>query len=113
MSVAELLENNKAYVAAKTADQQAEDYIHAKTAIITCMDPRVNIEAALQLSPYRGGKSAAIIRNAAGRFVPSADARPLVIIQELANVEEIMVVHHTGMSCINYPPHHPHISPYI
>jgi len=63
---------------------------HARTAIITCMDPRI------QLSKALGSQAEAsfVIRNGGGRVTDDV-FRSLVLCTRVLNVTEIMIFHHT------------------
>lgn len=85
----ELLENNRAY-----ADALVEQHLDLRPAralaIVTCMDSRLNVFAALGL---RDG-DAHVLRNAGGVITDDA-IRSLAISQRLLGTREIMLVHHT------------------
>ncbi|MHB1244778.1 MAG: beta-class carbonic anhydrase [Gaiellaceae bacterium] len=85
----ELLENNRAY-----ADGLVEQHLDLRPAralaIVTCMDSRLNVFAALGL---RDG-DAHVLRNAGGVITDDA-IRSLAISQRLLGTREIMLVHHT------------------
>ncbi|MHB1241788.1 MAG: beta-class carbonic anhydrase [Gaiellaceae bacterium] len=85
----ELLENNRAY-----ADALVEQHLDLRPAralaIVTCMDSRLNVFAALGL---RDG-DAHVLRNAGGAITDDA-IRSLAISQRLLGTREIMLVHHT------------------
>jgi carbonic anhydrase len=87
--VDELLENNRAY-----ADALVEQHLDLRPAralaIVTCMDSRLNVFAALGL---RDG-DAHVLRNAGGVITDDA-IRSLAISQRLLGTREIMLVHHT------------------
>jgi carbonic anhydrase len=85
----DLLENNRAY-----ADALVEQHLDLRPAralaIVTCMDSRLNVFAALGL---RDG-DAHVLRNAGGAITDDA-IRSLAISQRLLGTREIMLVHHT------------------
>jgi carbonic anhydrase len=85
----DLLENNRAY-----ADALVEQHLDLRPAralaIVTCMDSRLNVFAALGL---RDG-DAHVLRNAGGVITDDA-IRSLAISQRLLGTREIMLVHHT------------------
>ena len=85
----ELLENNRAH-----ADALVEQHLDLRPAralaIVTCMDSRLNVFAALGL---RDG-DAHVLRNAGGVITDDA-IRSLAISQRLLGTREIMLVHHT------------------
>lgn len=87
--VDELLENNRAY-----ADALVEQHLDLRPAralaIVTCMDSRLNVFAALGL---RDG-DAHVLRNAGGVITDDA-IRSLAISQRLLGTREIMLIHHT------------------
>lgn len=87
--VDELLENNRSY-----ADALVEQHLDLRPAralaIVTCMDSRLNVFAALGL---RDG-DAHVLRNAGGVITDDA-IRSLAISQRLLGTREIMLVHHT------------------
>jgi carbonic anhydrase len=85
----ELLENNRAY-----ADALVEQHLDLRPAralaIVTCMDSRLNVFAALGLQDG----DAHVLRNAGGVITDDA-IRSLAISQRLLGTREIMLVHHT------------------
>lgn len=85
----DLLENNRAY-----ADALVEQHLDLRPAralaIVTCMDSRLNVFAALGL---RDG-DAHVLRNAGGVITDDA-IRSLAISQRLLGTREIMLIHHT------------------
>ena len=87
--VDELLENNRVY-----ADGLVEQHLDLRPAralaIVTCMDSRLNVFAALGL---RDG-DAHVLRNAGGVITDDA-IRSLAISQRLLGTREIMLIHHT------------------
>jgi carbonic anhydrase len=92
----ELIENNLAYAEA-FRNGDAPTTPARKLAVVTCMDARLNVYAALGL---REGE-AHVIRNAGG--VITADGiRSLAISQRLLGTEEIMVIHHTGCGMLSF-----------
>jgi carbonic anhydrase len=92
----EMLENNAAYVASfDKADLPLPPA--KKTAVVACMDARLNVYGALGL----GEGDAHVIRNAGG--VVTADAiRSLAISQRLLGTEEIILIHHTGCGMLTF-----------
>jgi len=87
--VDELLENNRAH-----ADALVEQHLDVRPAralaIVTCMDSRLNVFAALGL---RDG-AAHVLRNAGGVITDDA-IRSLAISQRLLGTREVMLIHHT------------------
>ncbi|HUP31834.1 MAG TPA: carbonic anhydrase [Gaiellaceae bacterium] len=85
----ELLENNRAH-----ADALVEQHLDVRPAralaVVTCMDSRLNVFAALGL---RDG-DAHVLRNAGGVITDDA-IRSLAISQRLLGTREIMLIHHT------------------
>ena len=85
----DLLENNRAY-----ADALVEQHLDLRPAralaIVTCMDSRLNVFAALGLQDG----DAHVLRNAGGVITDDA-IRSLAISQRLLGTREIMLVHHT------------------
>ena len=68
-----------------------------KTAVVACMDARLNVYGALGLSEG----DAHVIRNAGG--VISDDAiRSLAISQRLLGTEEIILIHHTDCGMLTF-----------
>jgi len=68
-----------------------------KTAIVACMDARLNIYGALGLSEG----DAHVIRNAGGVVTDDA-IRSLAISQRLLGTEEIILIHHTGCGMLTF-----------
>lgn len=62
----------------------------ARMAIITCMDPRIQLSKALG----RQAEGSFVLRNAGGRITDDV-LRSLVLCTRLLNVTEIAVLHHT------------------
>ena len=87
--IEELLENNRAYVAAHAPDHLATEPARRLT-IVTCMDSRLDVLAALGL----GIGDAHVLRNAGG--VVSDDViRSLAISQRKLGTRSVMLIHHT------------------
>ena len=92
----ELLANNRRY-----ADALAGSHLDVRPAralaIVTCMDSRLNVFAALGLRDGEGH----VLRNAGGVITDDV-IRSLAISQRLLGTREIMLVHHTdcGMQTI-------------
>ena len=68
-----------------------------KVAVVACMDSRVDVFAALGLTPGE----AHVIRNAGG-LVTEDTIRSLAISQHLMGTEEILVIHHTGCGMLSF-----------
>ena len=61
--------------------------------VVSCLDPRASPERFLQFEP--GSREAAILRNLGGRAAECVN--DIVALDTLVGLEEIMIVHHTGM----------------
>jgi carbonic anhydrase len=85
----ELLTNNRSYADALT-DTHLDVRPARALAIVTCMDSRLNVFAALGL---RDGE-AHVLRNAGGVITDDV-VRSLAVSQRLLGTREIMLVHHT------------------
>jgi carbonic anhydrase len=93
----ELLQSNASY-AADFGDKGSLAAPPArKVAVVTCMDARINVYAALGLSEG----DAHVIRNAGGAVSDDA-IRSLAISQRLLGTEEIVVIHHTGCGMLTF-----------
>ena len=92
----DLLANNEAYAA--SFDQGDLPVPPAlKTAVVACMDARLDVHALLGI--HEG--DAHVIRNAGG--VVSDDAiRSLAISQRLLGTEEIILIHHTDCGMLSF-----------
>jgi carbonic anhydrase len=86
----ELLANNRAFAAASPA-RQLDARPSRQLAVVTCMDSRLEILAALGL---RDGE-AHVLRNAGG-VVTDDVIRSLAISQRRLGTREVMLIHHTG-----------------
>jgi carbonic anhydrase len=95
-STDELLANNERYAA--SFDKGDLPLPPAKrTAVVACMDARLNVHGLLGLSEG----DAHVIRNAGG--VVTEDAiRSLAISQRLLGTEEIILIHHTGCGMLTF-----------
>jgi carbonic anhydrase len=92
----DLLANNAAYVDAfDKADLPLPPA--RKTAIVACMDARLNIYGALGLQEG----DCHVIRNAGGVVTDDA-IRSLAISQRLLGTEEIILIHHTGCGMLTF-----------
>jgi carbonic anhydrase len=69
----------------------------SKTAIVACMDARLNVYGALGLSEG----DAHVIRNAGGVVTDDA-IRSLAISQRLLGTEEIILIHHTDCGMLTF-----------
>jgi carbonic anhydrase len=96
-AIDELLSNNKSF-----ADSLPERHLDVRPsrelAIVTCMDSRLDVFAALGL----GDGEAHVLRNAGG-VVTDDVIRSLAISQRLLGTREVMLIHHTdcGMEKIS------------
>jgi carbonic anhydrase len=93
----ELLDNNAAYVAAFGAKADLPLPPARRTAVVACMDARINVYGALGLSEG----DAHVIRNAGGVVTDDA-IRSLTISQRLLGTEEIVLIHHTGCGMLTF-----------
>jgi carbonic anhydrase len=84
-----LLANNRAFAASLTA-LQLDVRPSLRLAIVTCMDSRLNVFAALGL----GEGEAHVLRNAGGVITDDA-IRSLAISQRRLGTREVMLIHHT------------------
>ena len=92
----ELLQNNDAY-AASFGKGDLPMPPGKKTAVLACMDARLNVYGILGLSEGE----CHVIRNAGG--VATDDAvRSLVISQRLLGTEEIILIHHTDCGMLTF-----------
>jgi carbonic anhydrase len=95
-STDDLLANNEAYAASfDKADLPLPPA--RKTAVIACMDARVNVYGALGLTEG----DAHVIRNAGGVVTDDA-IRSLAISQRLLGTEEIVLIHHTECGMLSF-----------
>ncbi len=89
-TIDELVANNRAF-----AEQAPERHLGAEpsraVAIVTCMDCRLDVSAALGLADGE----AHILRNAGGVVTDDA-IRSLAISQRKLGTREVMLIHHTG-----------------
>jgi carbonic anhydrase len=92
----DLLQNNEAY--AQSFDKGDLPLPPAKkTAVIACMDARLDVHGILGLSPG----DAHIIRNAGGAVTDDA-IRSLAISQRKLGTEEIVLIHHTDCGMLTF-----------
>ena len=95
-STDDLLANNDAYAASfDKADLPLPP--GKKTAVVACMDARLNVYGALGLQEG----DAHVIRNAGGVVTDDA-IRSLAISQRLLGTEEIILIHHTGCGMLTF-----------
>ncbi len=95
-STDDLLANNAAYVS--SFDKGDLPLPPAtKTAIVACMDARLNVYGALGLTEG----DAHVIRNAGGVVTDDA-IRSLAISQRLLGTGEIILIHHTGCGMLTF-----------
>jgi len=95
-STDDLLANNESY--AGSFDKADLPLPPArKTAVVACMDARLNIYGMLGLSEG----DAHVIRNAGGVVTDDA-IRSLAISQRLLGTEEIILIHHTGCGMLTF-----------
>ena len=92
----ELLANNAAYVASFDKGDLPMPP-GKKTAVVACMDARLNVYGALGL--HEG--DAHVIRNAGG-VVTEGEIRSLAISQRLLGTEEIILIHHTDCGMLTF-----------
>lgn len=92
----DLLANNERYAASfDKADLPLPPAI--KTAVVACMDARLNVYGALGLQEG----DAHVIRNAGGVVTDDA-IRSLAISQRLLGTEEIVLIHHTDCGMLTF-----------
>jgi carbonic anhydrase len=88
-TIDDLLANNADF-AASPADEQLEVAPRGRLAIVTCMDSRLDVFAALGL----GNGEAHVLRNAGGVITDDV-IRSLAISQRLLGTREVMLIHHS------------------
>ena len=93
----ELLANNESYVAAFGDKADLPLPPGRKTAVVACMDARLNVYGALGLKEG----DAHVIRNAGGVVTDDA-IRSLAISQRLLGTEEIILIHHTDCGMLTF-----------
>jgi carbonic anhydrase len=96
-TIDQLLQGNEQF-AARLSEQHLDVRPSRKLAIVTCMDSRLDVFAALGL----GNGEAHVLRNAGGVITDDV-IRSLAISQRLLDTREIMLIHHTdcGMEKIS------------
>ncbi|HEX7059665.1 MAG TPA: carbonic anhydrase [Solirubrobacterales bacterium] len=88
-TIDELLANNRAF-AASLPDKHLDVRPSRRLAIVTCMDSRLDVFAALGL----GDGEAHVLRNAGGVITDDA-IRSLAVSQRRLGTREVMLIHHT------------------
>jgi carbonic anhydrase len=88
-AIEELLANNAGFAASPT-NKHLEVAPGRRLAIVTCMDSRLDVFAALGL----GDGEAHVLRNAGGVITDDV-IRSLAISQRLLGTREVMLIHHT------------------
>jgi carbonic anhydrase len=88
-TIDELVANNQSFSAA-LADRHLEVAPSRRLAIVTCMDSRLDVFAALGL----GDGEAHVLRNAGG-VITDDTIRSLAISQRRLGTREVMLIHHT------------------
>lgn len=88
-TIDDLLANNRAYAQRSPADH-LDVHPSKRLAIVTCMDSRIDVFAALGL----GDGEAHILRNAGGVITDDV-IRSLAISQRKLGTREVMLIHHT------------------
>ena len=92
-----LLANNESYAAAFGDKADLPLPPGRKTAVVACMDARLNVYGALGLKEG----DAHVIRNAGGVVTDDA-IRSLAISQRLLGTEEIILIHHTDCGMLTF-----------
>jgi carbonic anhydrase len=93
----ELLANNESYVAGFGDKAELPLPPGRQTAVVACMDARLNVFGALGLKEG----DAHVIRNAGGVVTDDA-IRSLAISQRLLGTEEIILIHHTDCGMLTF-----------
>jgi carbonic anhydrase len=93
----ELLEHNASYVGEFGDKADLPLPPGRKTAVVACMDARLNVYGALGLAEG----DAHVIRNAGGVVTDDA-IRSLAISQRLLGTEEIILIHHTDCGMLTF-----------
>ena len=88
-AIDELFDNNRTY-AASLPPQHLDLFPRRRLAIVTCMDSRLDVFAALGL----GSGEAHILRNAGGVITDDV-IRSLAVSQRRLGTREVMLIHHT------------------
>ncbi len=87
--VDELVSNNRAF-AGSSPDEHLEARPSRRLAVVTCMDSRLNVFAALGL----GDGEAHVLRNAGG-VITDDMIRSLAVSQRRLGTRDVMLIHHT------------------
>jgi carbonic anhydrase len=93
----QLLANNESYVADFGDKADLPLPPARKTAVVACMDARLDVNSALGLKEG----DAHVIRNAGGVVTDDA-IRSLAISQRLLGTEEIVLIHHTDCGMLTF-----------
>jgi carbonic anhydrase len=93
----QLLANNESYVQSFGDKADLPLPPGRKTAVVACMDARLNVYGALGLNEG----DAHVIRNAGGVVTDDA-IRSLAISQRLLGTEEIILIHHTDCGMLTF-----------
>jgi carbonic anhydrase len=93
----QLLANNESYVQSFGDKADLPLPPGRKTAVVACMDARLNVYGALGLKEG----DAHVIRNAGGVVTDDA-IRSLAISQRLLGTEEIILIHHTDCGMLTF-----------
>ena len=88
-TIDQLLENNQAF-AARLAERHLDVEPQRHLTVVTCMDSRLDVFAALGLEPGE----AHVLRNAGG-IITDDVIRSLAISQRRLGTREVMLIHHT------------------
>ena len=88
-TIDELLANNDAF-ATTLADRHLDVHPSRRLAVVTCMDSRLDVFAALGL----GDGEAHVLRNAGGVITDDV-IRSLAVSQRRLDTREVMLIHHT------------------
>jgi carbonic anhydrase len=96
-TIDELLSNNRAFAASLPA-RHLDVHPSRRLAVVTCMDSRLNVFAALGL----GDGEAHVLRNAGGVITDDV-IRSLAVSQRRLGTREVMLIHHTdcGMQTLS------------
>jgi carbonic anhydrase len=97
MAIDELLANNQAFAASSPA-RHLDVHPSRRLAVVTCMDSRLDVFAALGLSDGE----AHVLRNAGGVITDDV-IRSLAVSQRRLGTREVMLIHHTdcGMQALS------------
>src|ERR1700678_251917 len=93
----QLLANNESYVAGFGDKPDLPLPPGRKTAVVACMDARLNVYGALGLKEG----DAHVIRNAGGVVTDDA-IRSIAISQRLLGTQEIILIHHTDCGMLTF-----------